>query len=87
MAVTVLTGLPDSIGIHPAIASRAAEQLTTMSEKPTRTLLDLLEKLEKQGKTPSSRRLAELLDDDKHVREFLRRARDDRTRADREVLR
>ena len=82
VAVTVLTELPDSAGVNPAIASRAAEQLTTMSEKPTRALLDLLARLDKQGKSPPSRRLAELLEDDKHVRDFLYRAHDERTRVD-----
>jgi hypothetical protein len=82
VAVTVLTELPDSVGVHPAIASRAAEELTTMSEKPTRALLDLLARLAKQGKSPPTRRLADLLEDDKQVQGFVYRAHDERTRVD-----
>jgi hypothetical protein len=81
-AVAVLTELPDSADVDPAISSRAAEQLATMSEKPTRTLLDLLARLDRQGNAPSSRRLADLLEADKHVLAFTRRALDDRTRTD-----
>jgi len=79
VAVTLLTELPDSVSVEPAISSRAAEQLATMSEKPSPTLLDLLARLDKQGKAPPSRSLADLLEADKCVRTFVRRAQDDRT--------
>jgi GTPase-associated protein 1, N-terminal domain type 2/GTPase-associated protein 1, middle domain len=82
VAVTLLTELPDSAGVEPAIASRAAEELATMSEKPSATLLDLLVRLDKQGKAPPSRSLADLLDADRYVQAFIRRAHDDRTRID-----
>jgi hypothetical protein len=82
VAVTLLTELPDSVGVEPAISSRAAEQLATMSEKPSPTLLDLLARLDKQGKAPASRSLADLLEADKYVQDFIRRANDDRTRLD-----
>ena len=86
VAVTLLTELPDSVGVEPAISSRAAEQLATMSEKPSSTLLDLLVRLDKQGKAPPSRSLADLLDADRYVQAFVRRAHDDRTRNDVEFL-
>jgi hypothetical protein len=78
VAVTLLTELPDSVTIERAIASRAAEQLATMSEKPSPALLDLLARLDKQGKAAPSRSLADLLEADKCVQSFARRARDDR---------
>ena len=86
VAVTLLTELPDSVKVEPAIASRAAEQLATMSDRPSPALLDLLARLDKQGKAPPSRGLAELLESDKCVRSFARRARDDRTNHDRGYL-
>jgi hypothetical protein len=82
MAVVVLTELPDSIDVEQLITERAADQLTRMSEKPSRALLDLLASLEKRGKAPSSGRLANVLADDRYVRIFIQRALDDRTRAD-----
>jgi hypothetical protein len=82
VAVTLLTELPDSVGVEPAISSRAAAELATMSEKPSRTLLDLLARLDKQGKAPTSGSLADLVRDDKHVRAFTRQALDERTRTD-----
>jgi GTPase-associated protein 1, N-terminal domain type 2/GTPase-associated protein 1, middle domain len=82
VAVMVLTELPDSLGVEPVISARAAEELAAMSEKPTRKLLDLLDRLDRQGKAPSSRRLADLREADKHVHAFIEQARDERTRAD-----
>jgi hypothetical protein len=82
VAVTLLTELPDAVGVEPAISSHAAEQLATMSEKPSSTLLDLLVRLDKQGKAPPSRGLADLLDADRYVQAFIHRAHDDRTRND-----
>ncbi|MGH3211083.1 MAG: hypothetical protein ACRDNO_25325 [Trebonia sp.] len=82
VAVTLLTELPDAVGVEPAIASRAAEELATMSEKPSSTLLDLLVRLDKQGKAPPSRALADLLDADRYVQAFIQRAHDERTRND-----
>jgi GTPase-associated protein 1, N-terminal domain type 2/GTPase-associated protein 1, middle domain len=74
VAVTVLIDLPDSLEVEPAISQRALEQLTTMSAKPTRELLDLLASLDKQGKAPSSGALGHLLEADRDVRTFTRRA-------------
>lgn len=74
VAVTVLVGLPDSLDIEPAISERAVEQLTSMSAKPTRELLELLASLDKQGKAPSSGALGRLLEADRDVRTFTRRA-------------
>ncbi len=74
VAVTVLIDLPDSLDVEPAISQRALEQLTTMSAKPTRELLDLLASLDKQGKAPSSGALGHLLEADRDVRTFTRRA-------------
>ncbi|HMD94429.1 MAG TPA: hypothetical protein VKG80_17505, partial [Trebonia sp.] len=82
VAVVVLTELPDSFDVEQAISARAAEQLAYMSEKPTRALLDLLDRLDKRGKAPSSDKLANVLAADKYVRTFLRRALEDRTRTD-----
>ena len=65
MAVIVLIDLPDSLEVEPAISHRAVEQLTTMSAKPTRELLDLLASLDKQGKAPSSGALGHLLEADR----------------------
>jgi hypothetical protein len=79
VAVTLLTELPESVRVEPTISARAAEQLATMSAKPSPALLDLLARLDKQGKAPPSARLADLLEADKHVRDFVRRAGDDRT--------
>jgi hypothetical protein len=81
-AVTVLTKLPDSLDVMPAISSRAASQLATMSEKPSRALLDLLASLDKRGKAPSSGRLASVLQADKYVRTFIRRAGEEKIRTD-----
>jgi hypothetical protein len=74
VAVAILIGLPDSVDIEPAISERAVEQLTTMSAKPTRELLELLASLDKQGKAPSSGALGRLLEADRDVRTFTRRA-------------
>jgi hypothetical protein len=82
VAVTVLTELPDSLAVEQVISSRAAEQLAYMSEKPTRESLELLARLDKQGKAPSSGRLASVLASDKQVRTFIRRAHEDKTRTD-----
>jgi hypothetical protein len=82
VAVILLTELPDSANVEPSISARAAEQLATMSKKPSPTLLDLLARLDKQGKAPSSRSLVDLLAADKYVWTFVRRAHDDRTKND-----
>jgi hypothetical protein len=82
VAVTLLTELPDAVSIEPTVNRLAAEKLATMSEKPSPTLLDLLARLDKQGKAPPSRSLADLLEADKCVRNFVRRAADDRTAKD-----
>jgi GTPase-associated protein 1 len=74
VAVTVLIDLPDSVDVEPAISQRAVEQLTKMSAKPTRELLDLLASLDKQGKAPSSGALGRLLEADRDVRTFTRLA-------------
>jgi GTPase-associated protein 1, N-terminal domain type 2/GTPase-associated protein 1, middle domain len=78
VAVAILIGLPDSLDVEPEISQQAAEQLTRMSAKPSRTLLDLLASLDSRGKAPSSRPLGRLLEDDRYVRTFLRRAFEDR---------
>jgi len=80
VAVIVLTELPDSLDIEEAISSRAARELDHMSEKPTRELLNLLARLDKRGKAPSSGKLAGVLAADKDVRTFIRRAHESRTR-------
>jgi hypothetical protein len=82
VAITMLTELPGSVSIEPAISSRAAEELATLSEKPSRKLLDLLARLDEQGKAPSSGALAGLLEADKGVRGFIRRAHEERSRTD-----
>lgn len=82
VAITVLTELPDSLDAEPAFSARAAEQLARLSEKPSRTLLDLLARLDKHGKAPPSGYLASLLTSDRYVRTFIQRAREDRTRTD-----
>ena len=82
IAVTVLTHLPDTLAVEPVIADYAAERLTQMSERPSRGLLDLLASLDKQGRTPPSRPLVKLLQADRHVRTFTRRAREDRLLVD-----
>ena len=86
VAVTLLTELPDSVSVEPAISACAEQQLMTMSEKPSPALLDLLAGLDKRGKAPPSRRLADLLEADKHVRDFVRRAQDERTRVNVDYL-
>lgn len=78
IAVAVLTELPDSLDVEPVIAERAAQQLTTMSEKPSRALLDLLASLDNRGKAPTSKALAKVLKADQHVRAFTHRARGDK---------
>lgn len=82
MAVIIVTELPRSVNVSPLIAERAAAQLDLTSEKPTGTLLDLLAVLDKQGKAPASGRLADLLAADRLVRDFTRRARDEKTTTD-----
>jgi hypothetical protein len=79
VAVMLLTELPDTITVQPTVSARAAAQLATMTEKPSPRLLDLLARLDKQGKAPPSRGLADLLESDKCVRSFIRRAADERT--------
>lgn len=86
VAVTLLTELPDSARVEPAISARAARELAAMSEKPSRVLLDLLARLDKQGKAPPSATLANLLAADKQVETFTRRAFDQRTRNDSKYL-
>lgn len=86
VAVTVLTELPASFDVDQAISSRAAEQLAHMSQKPTRALLEFLDRLDKRGKAPSSGTLANALAADKLVRIFITRAFDDRTRTDQAFL-
>jgi hypothetical protein len=78
VAVIILTGLSSSLDVEPAISARAVEQLTTMSAKPTRELLELLASLDKRGNGPSSGDLGRLLESDRDVRTFTRRARDDK---------
>jgi hypothetical protein len=82
VAVIVLTELPDSLAVEPAISARAAEQLTRMSEKPSLALLDLLASLEKRGKAPSSGRLASVVTADRYVRVFIQRASEEEIRTD-----
>jgi hypothetical protein len=74
VAVALLTGLPDEVSVEPEIAERAAEQLTEMSEKPSRELLDLLASLYKRGKAPASGRLAKVREEDSAVQAFTARA-------------
>jgi hypothetical protein len=82
VAVTLLTDLPDSLDVEPTIAQRAAEQLTRMSEKPSRALLELLASLDKRGKAPASGPLVKVLESDRQVRAFTRRALEDRLLTD-----
>lgn len=82
VALTVLTELPDELSAEPAFSALAAEQLSRLSEKPSRKLLDLLARLDRQGKAPTSGRLAGLLASDKQVRTFIRRAHEERARTD-----
>lgn len=82
VAVTLLTELPDSVAVEPAISARAAQELLEMSGRPSKKLLDLLGRLDRQGKAPSSGKLASLLAADKHVHAFAEQALDERTRAD-----
>lgn len=82
VAVTLLTKLPDSLDVEPVIAERAAEQLTRMSAKPSRGLLDLLASLDRRGKAPKSGPLAKVLEDDRYVQAFLHGAADDRLLTD-----
>jgi hypothetical protein len=86
VAVTVLIDLPDAFGVKPGISDCAVRQLTQMSEKPTRGLLELLTSLDKRGKAPSSGPLAGVLKSDRYVREFIRRASDHRQLADRKYF-
>lgn len=83
VAVTVLTDLPDAFDVEPEISDRAVDQLTLMSEKPSRELLDLLVGLDARDKAPSSGKLAEVLQADRSVRDFARRASDNKWLADR----
>jgi hypothetical protein len=85
-AIAILAELPDSLAVAPAISASAAEQLTTMSEKPSPELLDLLANLDKRGKAPSSGRLARVLEDDRQVRAFLRRAQEEDVRVNAKFL-
>ena len=82
VAVTVLTELPSSLDVEPVIAGRAAKQLTRMSEKPSRALLELLASLDKRGKAPTSGPLVKVLEADRCVRTFTRRALEDRLLTD-----
>ena len=82
VAVTLLTELPSSLNVEPVIAGRAAEQLTRMSEKPSRALLELLASLDKRGKAPTSGPLVKVLEADRCVRTFTRRALEDRLLTD-----
>ena len=82
VAVTVLTDLPDVLDVEPVIAARAAEQLTRMSEKPSRALLELLASLDKRGKAPMSGPLVKVLEADRRVRTFTRRSAEDRLLTD-----
>jgi GTPase-associated protein 1, N-terminal domain type 2/GTPase-associated protein 1, middle domain len=82
VAVTLLTKLPDSLEVEPVIAERAAEQLTKMSAKPSRGLLDLLASLDRRGKAPKSGPLATVLEADRRVQAFLHGAVDDRLMTD-----
>ncbi len=82
VAVTVLTDLPDVLRVDPAIAERAAEQLTRMSAKPSRGLLELLASLDQRGKAPTSGPLAKVLEADRYVRAFTHRAVEDRLLTD-----
>jgi GTPase-associated protein 1, N-terminal domain type 2/GTPase-associated protein 1, middle domain len=86
VAVTVLIDLPDALAVEPLISDRAVRQLTQMSEKPTRGLLELLTSLDKRGKAPSSGPLAGVLKSDRCVREFIRRASDDGQLTDRKYF-
>jgi len=86
VAVAILTGLPDSLEVEPTISRLAEEELTRMSAKPTRPLLDLLASLNKRGKVPTSRALRRLLDDDRNVRAFVRRAYEDKLLTDRKYF-
>lgn len=86
VAVAILTYLPDSLEVEPAISLLAEEELTRMSAKPTRPLLDLLAGLDKRGKVPPSRALRRLLDDDRNVRSFVHRAYQDRLLTDRKYF-
>ncbi|MBV9451905.1 MAG: hypothetical protein JO345_39070 [Streptosporangiaceae bacterium] len=82
VAVTILTGLPDSLEVEPVISQQAVEQLTQMSAKPSRELLELLASLDKRGKAPNSGPLGRLLEDDRYVRTFLHRAFEDKLLTD-----
>jgi hypothetical protein len=82
VAVIVLTELPDSFDVEYAISARAAEELTLMSKKPTRALLDLLDRLDRRGKAPAADGLTRILEEDKRVRAFIDRAGADRLRTD-----
>lgn len=86
IAVAILTEMPDSLDVEPVIAERAAEQLTKMSEKPSRALLDLLTSLEKRGKAPTSGPLVKMLEADRYVAAFTRMAREDRLATDAEYF-
>jgi hypothetical protein len=82
VAVTVLIDLPDRLDVEPVIAERAADQLTQMSEKPSRGLLELLASLDKRGKAPASGPLVKVLEADRRVRTFIHRAAEDRLLTD-----
>jgi hypothetical protein len=82
VAVNVLTKLPASLNVAPVIAERANEQLTKMSAKPSPELLNLLASLDRRGKAPRSRPLVKLLEADRYVLAFTRRALEDRLLTD-----
>lgn len=82
LAVTILTELPESLPVLPEISELAAQQLAHMSEKPTPELLDLLGRLAQSGKAPAKGRLADLVKQDRRVREFGERALAEQTRSD-----
>jgi hypothetical protein len=71
IAIAILAEMPDSLAVEPTIADLAAEQLTRMSTRPTRGLLNLLASLDKRGKAPTSGPLVKLLRADQSVRAFV----------------
>ena len=82
VAVIVVTELPASFQVENVIAARAAESLDQASRKPTRALLDLLDRLDRQGKAPEADKFARLIQDDRLVRSFIHRAAQDRIATD-----
>ncbi|HEY1703937.1 MAG TPA: hypothetical protein VGG75_29935 [Trebonia sp.] len=74
VAVAILTDLPGSCAVEPAIAHKAADTLARGAARPSRTLLDQLAALDAKDRMPKSRELAGLAAEDRRILAFGLRA-------------